>query len=89
MSEVLGLDESLHGEHAYETLEVEGWLQGEPHGLIEQIDRSAKRKNWPAPRNSRGGAGRSSWLCLEVFTHGGDGHLTPVSCLQQNPVPAP
>ena len=57
MSEVLGLDESLHGEHAYETLEVEGWLQGEPHGLIEQIDRLAKQKNWPAPRNSSGGAG--------------------------------
>ena len=38
MSEELGLDESIHGEHAYETLEVEELFQGEPHDLIERID---------------------------------------------------
>jgi Amt family ammonium transporter len=38
MSEELGLDESIHGEHAYETLEVEELFQGEPHDLIERLD---------------------------------------------------
>src|SRR5664280_1832911 len=38
MSEELGLDESIHGEHAYETLEIEELFQGEPHDLIERID---------------------------------------------------
>jgi ammonium transporter, Amt family len=38
MSEELGLDESIHGEHAYETLEVEDLFRGEPHDLIKQID---------------------------------------------------
>ncbi len=38
MSEELGLDESIHGEHAYETLEVEELFNGEPHDLIERID---------------------------------------------------
>jgi ammonia channel protein AmtB len=38
MSEELGLDESIHGEHAYETLEIEELLQGEPHDVIERFD---------------------------------------------------
>ena len=39
MSEEMGLDESLHGEHAYETLEVEELFNGDrPHGTIEHIE---------------------------------------------------
>ncbi len=38
MSEELGLDESLHGEHAYETVEIEDLFQGEPHDLIGRLD---------------------------------------------------
>jgi Amt family ammonium transporter len=38
MSEDLGLDESIHGEHAYETLEVEELFRSGPHDLMAEID---------------------------------------------------
>jgi len=36
MSEELGLDESIHGEHAYETLEVEELFNGDRQRLTIQ-----------------------------------------------------
>ncbi len=38
MSEELGLDESLHGEHAYEAPEIEELFHGDPHDLIERLE---------------------------------------------------
>ena len=38
MSEEIGLDESLHGEHAYETLEVEELFNGDRHVTIEHVE---------------------------------------------------
>jgi len=38
MSEEIGLDESLHGEHAYETLEVEELFNGDRRMTLEHIE---------------------------------------------------
>ena len=57
MSEEIGLDESIHGEHAYETLEVEELFNGDRRHLAsEHSGRGREEANWSAPGNSYGGS---------------------------------
>jgi hypothetical protein len=47
MSEEIGLDESLHGEHAYESLEVEDLFNADRHLKFER----AEEPELVGPRN--------------------------------------